>query len=59
MPDTVKPSRSNSFILGLSESRIRPLLNQDERDRLHFWSMVVALASSVAGTTLLLTVFLQ
>jgi hypothetical protein len=59
MPATVKPSRNNSFILGLSDSRIRPLLNQDERDRLHCWSMIVALSSSIAGTTLLLTAILR
>ena len=54
-----RPGRSNSFIYGLSDSRIRPLLNQEERDRLHCWSLVVALVSSVAGTTLLLTAILQ
>lgn len=53
-----QPGRNNSFIYGLSDSRIRPLLNQEERDRLHCWSMVVALAASAAGTTLLLTAIL-
>lgn len=55
MPHTPHPWRSASFIFGRSDSRIRPLLNQAERDRLHCWSMVIALASAAAGTTLLLT----
>lgn len=59
MPDTSGPDRSTSFIFGRSDSRIRPLLNQAERDRLHCWSMIIALASSAAGTTLLLTSFLR
>lgn len=58
MPDVPKPARNNSFIFGHSASRMRPLLNQEERDRLHCWSMVVALASSAAGTALLITAML-
>ncbi|HZH51723.1 MAG TPA: hypothetical protein VEZ16_07555 [Microvirga sp.] len=58
MPHPPRPARNHSFIFGRSESRIRPLLNQEERDRLHCWAMVVALASSAAGTTLLLTTIL-
>jgi len=54
MPHTPGPERNASFIFGRSDSRIRPLLNQAERDRLHCWSMVIALASSAAGTALLL-----
>jgi hypothetical protein len=54
LPAASKPARVNSFIFGLSDSRIRPLLNQEERDRLHCWSMLIALLSSAAGTTLLL-----
>ncbi|MXQ13005.1 hypothetical protein [Microvirga makkahensis] len=59
MPHTPHPGRNASFIFGRSDSRIRPLLNQEERDRLHCWSMIIALASSAAGTTLLLTAFLH
>jgi hypothetical protein len=55
MPASPRPARNSSFIFGRSDSRIRPLLNQEERDRLHCWAMIVALASSAAGTTLLLT----
>jgi hypothetical protein len=54
MPNPPKPARNHSFIFGRSESRIRPLLNQEERDRLHCWAMIVALTSSAVGTTLLL-----
>lgn len=54
MPDTPKPARDASFIFGRSDSRIRPLLNQEERDRLHCWAMIVSLASSAIGTALLL-----
>jgi hypothetical protein len=54
IPHSPKPVRTASFIFGRSDSRLRPLLNQEERDRLHCWAMVVALASSAAGTTLLL-----
>ena len=54
IPDTPKPTRNGSFIFGRSDSRIRPLLNQEERDRLHCWAMIVSLASSAAGTALLL-----
>lgn len=54
MPHTPRPERNASFIFGRSDSRIRPLLNQAERDRLHRWSLIIALASSAAGTTLLL-----
>ena len=59
MPHVPRPVRNASFIFGRSDSRIRPLLNQAERDRLHCWSMIIALASSAAGTTLLLTVILR
>ncbi|WP_134499346.1 hypothetical protein [Microvirga pakistanensis] len=59
MPHTSHPARNASFIFGRSDSRIRPLLNQAERDRLHCWSMIIALASSAAGTTLLLTAVLR
>lgn len=55
----VRPGRHHSFILGRSDARTRPLLNQEERDRLHCWSLIVALASSAAGTTLLLTAVLR
>lgn len=54
-----RPGRHHSFILGRSDARTRPLLNQEERDRLHCWSLIVALASSAAGTTLLLTAVLR
>jgi hypothetical protein len=59
MPTPPRPARNHSFIFGRSESRIRPLLNQEERDRLHCWAMLVAVASSAVGTTLLLTVVLR
>jgi hypothetical protein len=59
MPHTPRPERNASFIFGRSDSRIRPLLNQAERDRLHCWSMIIALASSAAATTLLLTAILH
>lgn len=59
MPALTRPGRHHSFILGRSDARTRPLLNQEERDRLHCWSMIVALASSAAGTTLLLTAVLR
>jgi hypothetical protein len=59
MPAPPRPARNHSFIFGRSDSRIRPLLNQEERDRLHCWAMIVALSSSVAGTTLLLTAALR
>jgi hypothetical protein len=59
MPHVHGPDRNTSFIFGRSDSRIRPLLNQTQRDRLHCWSMVIALASSAAGTTLLLTAMLR
>ncbi|MCB5175022.1 MULTISPECIES: hypothetical protein [Microvirga] len=59
MPTPPRPARNTSFIFGRSESRIRPLLNQEERDRLHCWAMIVAVASSAAGTTLLLTAALR
>ncbi|MBZ6077832.1 hypothetical protein [Microvirga puerhi] len=49
------PARHHSFILGRSDARLRSLLNQEERDRLHCWSLIVALVSSVTGLTLLLT----
>ncbi len=55
MPASPRPARNNSFIFGRSASRIRPLLNQEERDRLHCWAMIVTVASSAVGTTLLLT----
>jgi hypothetical protein len=54
MPAPARPSRHNTFILGRSAARTRPLLNQEERDRLHCWSMVVAVASSMTGLGLLL-----
>ncbi len=54
MPHAPRPARNTSFIFGRSDSRIRPLLNQEERDRLHCWAMIVALASSAVGTALLL-----
>ncbi|MGO4570476.1 hypothetical protein [Microvirga sp. 2TAF3] len=53
------PARHHSFILGRSDARLRSLLNQEERDRLHCWSMIVALTSSAAGLTLLLTAALR
>ncbi|GEO15419.1 hypothetical protein [Microvirga aerophila] len=59
MPASPRPARNSSFIFGRSDSRIRPLLNQEERDRLHCWAMIVAVASSAAGTTLLLTAALR
>jgi hypothetical protein len=55
LPHDPRPARNGSFIFGRSDSRYRPLLNQEERDRLHIWAMIVALSSSIAGTTLLLT----
>jgi len=59
MPHAPRDSRNGSFIFGRSDSRYRPLLNQEERDRLHIWAMIVALSTSAAGTTLLLTAFLR
>jgi hypothetical protein len=59
MPHDPRPVRNASFIFGRSDSRYRPLLNQEERDRLHIWAMIVALSTSAAGTTLLLTAFLR
>ncbi len=59
MPHPPRQVRTTSFIFGRSDARFRPLLNQQERDRLHCWAMIVALASSAAGTTLLLTVALR
>ncbi|HZH10864.1 MAG TPA: hypothetical protein VEZ24_10910 [Microvirga sp.] len=59
MPHVHGPDRNTSFIFGRSDSRIRPLLNQAQRDRLHCWSMLIAVASSAAGTTLLLTALLR
>ncbi|MBM1171168.1 hypothetical protein [Microvirga arabica] len=59
MPHDPRPARNTSFIFGRSDSRYRPLLNQEERDRLHIWAMIVALSTSAAGTTLLLTAFLN
>jgi hypothetical protein len=55
MPHAPRPARNASFILGRSDARYRPLLNQEERDRLHIWAMIVALSSSAVGTALLLT----
>lgn len=55
MPHAPRPVRNASFIFGRSDARYRPLLNQEERDRLHIWAMIVALSSSAAGTALLLT----
>jgi hypothetical protein len=52
IPHSPKPVRNASFIFGRSDSRLRPLLNQEERNRMHCWAMVVA------GTTLLLTTIL-
>ena len=59
LPHDPRPARNASFIFGRSDSRYRPLLNQEERDRLHIWAMIVALSSSAVGTTLLLTAFLH
>lgn len=59
LPHDRRPARTASFIFGRSDSRYRPLLNQEERDRLHLWAMIVALSTSVAGTTLLLTAILH
>ena len=59
MPHDPRPARNASFIFGRSDSRYRPLLNQEERDRLHIWAMIVALSTSAAGTTLLLTAVLR
>ncbi|WP_210495423.1 hypothetical protein [Microvirga antarctica] len=59
MPAPARPSRHNTFILGRSEARTRPLLNQEERDRLHCWSMVVAVVSSVTGLALLVASILH
>ena len=59
MPQAPRQARTTSFIFGRSDSRYRPLLNQEERDRLHIWAMIVALSSSTVGTTLLLTAFLH
>ncbi|ANY78645.1 hypothetical protein BB934_10770 [Microvirga ossetica] len=58
MPHDPRPARNTSFIFGRSDSRYRPLLNQEERDRLHIWAMIVALSSSIVGTTLLLMAIL-
>jgi hypothetical protein len=58
IPHSPKPVRTASFIFGRSDSRLRPLLNQAERDRMHCWAMMIALISSVAGTTVLLTTIL-
>lgn len=55
----IAPARHRSFILGRSDARLRTLVNQEERDRLHCWSMIVALTSSAAGLALLLTAALQ
>ncbi|MBD2747311.1 hypothetical protein IC232_11470 [Microvirga sp. BT688] len=59
MPHDPRQARTTTFIFGRSDSRYRPLLNQEERDRLHIWAMIVALSSSAAGTTLLLTALLH
>jgi hypothetical protein len=59
MPHDPRPARTTTFIFGRSDSRYRPLLNQEERDRLHIWAMIVALSSSAAGTTLLLMTLLH
>jgi hypothetical protein len=59
MPHDPRPARTTTFIFGRSDSRYRPLLNQEERDRLHIWAMIVALSTSAAGTTLLLTAVLR
>ena len=59
MPHDPRPSRNTSFIFGRSDSRYRPLLNQEERDRLHIWAMIVALSTSAAGITLLLSSLLS
>jgi hypothetical protein len=58
IPHSPKPVRNASFIFGRSDSRLRPLLNQEERNRMHCWAMMIALISSIAGTTLLLTTIL-
>ena len=55
MPPPAELSRHQTFILGRSDARTRPLLNQEERDRLHCWSMIVAVGSSMTGLGLLLT----
>jgi hypothetical protein len=59
LPHAPRPARNASFIFGRSDARYRPLLNQEERDRLHIWAMIVALSSSAAGTALLLTAVLH
>ncbi|MBB3020251.1 hypothetical protein FHR70_003332 [Microvirga lupini] len=59
IPHDPRPARTTTFIFGRSDSRYRPLLNQEERNRLHIWAMIVALSTSAAGTTLLLTAFLN
>jgi hypothetical protein len=59
MPHAPRPARTTTFIFGRSDARYRPLLNQEERDRLHLWAMIVTLSSSAAGTTLLLASFLR
>ena len=59
MPHAPRSGRTTTFIFGRSDSRYRPLLNQEERDRLHIWAMIVALSTSAAGTTLLLASFLR
>ena len=59
MPHAPRPARITTFIFGRSDARYRPLLNQEERDRLHLWAMIVTLSSSAAGTTLLLASFLR
>ncbi|MGO4389400.1 hypothetical protein AB4Y85_17870 [Microvirga sp. 2YAF29] len=58
IPHSPRPVRNASFIFGRSDARLRPLLNQKERDRMHCWAMIIALVSSVTGTTLLLTTML-
>jgi hypothetical protein len=59
MPHAPRLGRTTTFIFGRSDSRYRPLLNQEERDRLHIWAMIVALSTSAAGTTLLLASLLR
>ena len=59
MPHDPRPARNTSFIFGRSDSRYRPLLNTEERDRLHIWAMIVALSTSASCTTLLPTAFLR
>ena len=57
MPHDPRPARNTSFIFGRSDSRAK-LRHFFEVNRLHIWAMIVALSSSIVGTTLLLMAIL-